>query len=128
MYKIHTPCAVTADLNSYLSRLDEAVRRDEAIDERIEYLMREGSEYDPFSHDHIAEAISEVDLTEVAELIASDRISEVGAALKKQVRGYWEVLAMDEAERQIDNELADACQHCYGYGCRHCDEDYGRDD
>jgi len=122
------PCAVTADLNRYLSRLDEDDRRDEAIDERTEELMADGGEYAPFNPDNLAEAISEVDIAEIAKLIDAGKVSEVGAVLVKQVRGYWEALARNEAERQIDNEIANACPRCRGRGCRHCDEDYGRDD
>jgi hypothetical protein len=117
------PCAVEVDLRRYLATLDEDDSRDEAIEQRTEELMADGGEYAPFNPDNLAEAISEGDIAEIAKLIDAGKVSEVGAVLVKQVRGYWEALARNEAERQIDNEIANACPRCRGRGCRHCYED-----
>ena len=120
------PCAVTADLNRYLAKLYEDEGRDEAIDERTEDLL--AGDYSPFTADNLAEALVEIDIEELAKQLDCGKESEAGATLAKLVRDYWESSARREAERQIDDELANACPRCRGRGCRHCDEDYGRDD
>lgn len=120
------PCAVTADLNRYLSKLDEDDRRDSAIDERTDDLL--AGEYAPFTAGNLSEALGEINIEDLAKQLADGKEADAGATLANLVRDYWDALARREAERQIDNELANACPRCRGRGCRHCDEDYGRDD
>jgi hypothetical protein len=120
------PCAVTADLNRYLAKLDEDEGRDESIDERTEELL--AGDYAPFTADNLAEALGEIDIEGIAKQLADGKEAEAGTALAKLVREYWDASARLEAERQINDEIANACPRCRGRGCRHCDEDYGRDD
>lgn len=119
------PCAVTADLNRYLSKLDEDDRRDEAIDQRTEDLLA-GTEYGPFTPANLSEALGELDMTGIealCKLLTAGNTAGAGLALKTLIGDYWERAARREAERQIDNEIANACPRCRGRGCRHCYED-----
>jgi hypothetical protein len=124
------PCAVTADLNRYLATLGEDDSRDEAIEQRTDELLA-GAEYDPFSPDNLSEALRELDMTAITaccQLFKAGNKGGVGLALDALIRDYWRGFARNEAERQIDNEAANACPRCKGLGCRHCDEDFHRDD
>jgi hypothetical protein len=114
------PCAVEVDLRRYLATLDEDDRRDEAIDERTEELLAD--EYAPFHVGNLAEALAEIDIEDIAKQFAAGKEAEAGTALAKLVRDYWSAWARREAERQIDNEIANACPRCRGRGCRHCDD------
>lgn len=120
------PCAVTQDLNRYLSRLDAEDDRDARIEERTEELL--AGEYAPFHVGNLGEALGEIDIDTLAALLAAGKIEEAGNELAMRVRSYWQRIAEDKAETDIDDELANQCPRCRGRGCRYCDEDYGRDE
>lgn len=121
------PCAVTADLNRYLSKLDEDDRWKEAVDARVSELLDEGGDYYPFSADNLSEALGEIDIESVATALKAGKHEDAGKALLTLVSGYWDRMAQQQAERDIEEQRANACHRCGGRGCRHCDEDYGRD-
>jgi hypothetical protein len=122
------PCAVTADLNRYLAQLDEDDHWQEALGARQEELLADGGDCFPFQTDNLSEAICEIDIETVATALKAGNHEEAGKALAGLVCAYWEREAQRRAEREIQNErAANACPRCRGRGCRHCDEDYGRD-
>lgn len=114
-------CAVTADLNRYMRQLDEADRRDSAIDDRSEELIRDGEECDPFTVFNLSEALGELDGTAMealCKLFKDGNTAGAGLALDALVKDYWQRSARKQAEREIENST---CHHCYDRGCYRCD-------
>lgn len=106
----HMPCNFVADLNRHLDQVDAEARRDEAIEQRTEELLAGG--YSPFTPAHLSEAIRELDETGIealSKLLTDGNIEDAGLALRVLVGTYWERAARREAERQIDEEIADEC-------------------
>lgn len=99
--------------------------REDAIEERAQELLS-GSEYSPYTPANLSEAMGEFDVTGIAalcKLLSSGNTAGAGLALKTLIVDYWERAARREAERLIDNEIANACHRCRGRGCRRCAED-----
>ncbi len=115
------PCAVIADLNRYLTQLDEDERWQETVDARQEKLLGDGGNCYPFSTDNLSQAICESDIKTIATALKARKHEEAGKALAALVNAYWEREARRWAEREIENERANACTCCRG--CRYCNED-----
>ncbi|UAW63465.1 hypothetical protein KMZ15_05040 [Mycoavidus sp. HKI] len=120
------PCAVTADLNRYLTQFDENERWQETVDARQEKLLGDGSDCYPLSINNLLEAICEINIETIAALLKAGNYEEAGKALAALVNVYWEREAQRKAEREIENERANACPRCLDRGCRHFDENYRR--
>ncbi len=118
----NVPCAVTAELNRYLTQMDRENLWQEAVESRQEALLADGGDYYPFSTDNLSEAIGEINIKTIAVSLKAGKHEEAGKVLASLVISYWEREAQCKAEREIKNEMANTCLFCRGLGCRHCGE------
>ncbi|UUM20955.1 hypothetical protein [Mycoavidus sp. SF9855] len=126
MSMYHVPCVITIDLNRYLAQLDKENLWQEAINSKQEKLLADGSDCYPFLTDNLSEAICEINIETIAALLKAGNYEEAGKALADLVNVYWEREAQRKAEREIENERANACPRSLDQGCRHFDENYRR--
>jgi hypothetical protein len=100
-----------------------AERRAEAVEAERDRLIGT-PEFDPFTVDHMAEALSEVpavDLMRASREFKQAAVAAGGGVLYYAIHNYWQRLAEKEAEETILR----ACQRCFGSGCRSCQDDQG---
>lgn len=123
-------CAVTADLNRYLGKLDADDARQAIIDSRADDLL--AGEYSPANFQNIMEALPEMTEDLHGDIAAGLRIAAnaaspierniahqvIGANIQAFVQEYWSKSAKRKAEDSVND--AD-CRHCYDQGCLHCD-------
>ena len=126
---------VVADLNRYLGEIDREESRGYAIERRTAALMTLDGGYAPHDAANFAEAVGElvadaqyagrlaliIDLIGKA-LAASDgevdaQYQMIGLHLVGYLKDYWTRYAANQAE----TDIAEACPHCFGAGCRKCE-------
>jgi len=115
------PCAVTADLNRYLSQLEREDARDAAIEERLDELLSEGAEFYPADPANIAEALSEIQENELgpvphhmASIVKakhgedlSHHYEMIGRHFSAAVIAYLTKYGTNRAETDVDNREPD---------------------
>lgn len=79
--------------------------REQLVADRIKFLMSEGQEYYPFELNNFAEALQNIDDTQVFRLnlasAAGFSAVAAGECLINVVTEYWRAIATNSAERQI---------------------------
>lgn len=124
---METPCAVSADLNRYLHKLDEDERRADLIEDRTAELT--ASEYRCDTFPAISEAMGEL-AGEGAEAITraaqSNDFGALGRAIYTASAAYWQAQARSKATGEVNAEW-DSCR-CHGKGCRLCNDEPRNDE
>lgn len=99
-------CAVESDLRRYLAACDRSEAREDAINEEVERLMEPGQEYEPFSPENFAEALSEIAAGEYRTPLSTHLHNKqpclAGVLLMQLVKDYWSALATKAAEETIE--------------------------
>lgn len=111
-------CANTYYLDKHLAELDRADRREAAIAANANDLL--DGEYDPFEVNNFNEAMAEMtdrEMAEVSSLMRDGKHPQASETLASHISGYWRTMAYEKSER-----LAESCYHCFGRGCRKCEE------
>lgn len=121
------PCAATHAERAFQGSLVRGERRFEATERERDRLMTT-PEFDPFTVEHLAEALAElpaVDLARTSAQFKETAVAAGGGVLYYAVFNYWQRRAMKEAESII----AVSCPKCFGDGlaCPSCDEDFSHD-
>lgn len=82
--------------------------REQLVADRIKFLMSEGQEYYPFELTNFAEALQNIDDSQVFRLNISatagskdSMYATAGTCLVSVVTEYWRAIATNSAERQI---------------------------
>ena len=106
-------CAVTADLNRYLSKLEREDLRDTAIELRTDELMQSGEEFSPADPDNVVEAFEEMPIGQMGALCAhiekaltedspDSHYEMIGRHMVGFLKDYWKKNATLRAETDID--------------------------
>ena len=126
---------VVADLNRHLGEIARDERRDEAIERRTAALMTLDGGYAPHDGANFAEAMGELVadaryagrlaliLKRIGKALAARdgeadaQYQMIGLYLVGYLKDYWTRYAANQAE----TDIAEACPHCFGAGCRQCE-------
>lgn len=95
-------CRVTLETNLHELEQDRAYYRAEAIDALATDLVTLGEECYPYSVENLTKALNEIDLFDIAELMARGARLDAANLIDTRVREYWEKAARIEAERMTD--------------------------
>ena len=101
-YPLRDP--VESDLNRYLAKQDRDDQRAQAIEDRAIELL--DGDYNPFRPDNVWEAIGEFSKDELAGValgLMANSYEAVGRNLKELVVTYWNKVAKERAEFEVDN-------------------------
>lgn len=115
----YSACPVEREISRYMGRVDRNDRREAAILRRANELLSDPA-YSLKAGD-IVEAISNApdeDLDLMCGDIKHHSTHWIGVTVQAIVAKYRAENAAAEAEHEIDQ----GCQHCYGTGCRHCED------
>jgi hypothetical protein len=97
------------DLDRHLAEEERQTKREEAIQQQADYLVKKGQDYYPFACGNFEEALSEMSngaklaLCAVAQVASEEPNNDyahslVATALLSYVREYWKGLAYKQAE------------------------------
>lgn len=126
------PCAVEADLNRYLRKLDADDARSAAVERCAEEYL--AAEYSPSNPDNVAEALAEIihptlvavaghigkSLGETNSKARDDHYLMIGLQIATAVENYWTAMAQKKAADDIDSA---SCRYCFDRGCHRCEPD-----
>ncbi|HET8686656.1 MAG TPA: hypothetical protein VFM18_08330 [Methanosarcina sp.] len=107
--------AFNADLNRYMAQETAADYRAAWVEDRVNQLMKEGEEYDPFTPDHVQEAISELSVADAILLgsyvstsfkLPDNDTARINLAdfVTDRVQDYWHKMAVWQAENEYDKK------------------------
>ena len=94
-------CHVSNQIDNYLHSLDVGDAFNEAVNARISKLM--DKEYNPKTHEHIMEALGQLNSDQEAILVTMINHSActLSMMLKSWIGGYWETLAEQQAIKEL---------------------------
>src|SRR5512138_1640074 len=108
--------AFNADLNRYMAQEVAADKRAAWVKDRVNQLMQQGEECDPFTPDHVQEAIAELEFADSMMLgayvksafnLPDNTSAQVYLAdfITDRVQDYWHKTAVFMAEKEYDSRI-----------------------